>query len=80
MIIQFSVVPFRRKDDGTLKAGEVFDMPDFHAARRFAEALMLVREVVGAVVTERAGEVAGSGPTPRLLEKYGEVDLQALAG
>ena len=56
--IQFGVVSFRCEANGALGTGETFAMPDIHTARRFAEALMLVPVVVGAVVTGRASRVA----------------------
>ena len=79
MVVQIGVIPFRRKGDGTLTIGETFDMPYMHAARRFAEALMLVPDIVGAVVTGSARrETAGEARRPRLIAEYGEVDRQAL--
>ena len=81
MIGQYRVVPFIRTATGTLQAGEAHEMPDANAAKRLAEALMLVPGKVGVIVTCRAlSLITGKTQEPSLLAKFGDVNLEGQLG
>ncbi len=78
-VTYYVVVPFDIDPDGDLKPGEAMEAATSIAARR--SALSLSSTHAGAVAFARTGDPAtGEFQDAVILERFGDVDLDALSG